>query len=705
MGKKTIWDLSLEIAGKDKGVSQAIKTVKKQLDDLKAAANQVGMDWKAFTGNASKLVLGVAGGAAAATAGVLAMANSFAETGDKVAKTSAAIGIGIEAYQGLQYAMGQSGVSAEEFDGALQKFNLTVRQGAAGNEAARKQLEEIGLSAQKLAGMKPEHAMERLSDYMNSLSSDAERTRTAVSLFGKTAGPKMMAAMKQGSAGLRQMMDEAKSLGIILTDEQAHQSEAYGDAMDRLKKSVTGMKNQFIGSAIGPLTEAFGYLKDAMVDQMPAISELGKKFGQWLGDLVKRLPEIITNIKEFASNVWDNVNKVKDFLGGWKNVGKIIAGLAIAPTFISGLKVVGSLGKFVQIAIGAIGPILGGLSGGFGAMALAALPIIGIIAGIALVIYTVVKNFDTLKKYALDCMERIKSAFSGTTGGMAVNWKKVGEIAKTVLGTIVSILSGVVLVTIKTVMNAITSAIQIVIGAFKVFWNVIKLILWPIETVIKVIIGLFTGGWSGAIDAVGGQFKKLGDIFRGIFDGIKTIIKGVTDFFRNAFKDAVDFVKGIFGGVGDFFGNIFGNGNKAANIAKHAAGGIFNVPHIAQIAEKGAEAVVPLNRTTQGYDIWKQAGELGGYLDLMAKTATRTSGVSRPETSPVMQAAAQRMTGSDSVININVTQHYTFSGGAPNQDTVNQISAAGGKAAEDFESRVKSVIESMMKNHQRRSYA
>jgi cytochrome c556 len=299
--KKTIWDLSLEIAGKDTGASQAIRTVKKQLEDLKGATKQLGKDWKDFTGNASKLALGVAGGVTAATAGVIAMANSFAETGDKVAKTSAAIGIGIEAYQGLQYAMGQSGVSAEEFDKALQKFNLTVRQGAAGNAAAQKQLEDIGLSAQKLAGMKPEQAMERLSDYMNTLPSDAERTRVAVTLFGKAAGPKMMAAMKQGSAGLRQMMDEAKSLGIVLTEEQAYQSEAYGDAMDRLKQSVTGMKNQFIGGAIGPLTEAFDHLKDAIVDQMPAIQELGAKFGVWLGELVQRLPEIIAKIKEFGA--------------------------------------------------------------------------------------------------------------------------------------------------------------------------------------------------------------------------------------------------------------------------------------------------------------------------------------------------------------------------------------------------------------------
>jgi hypothetical protein len=184
--------------------------------NIQAAGKQFGTDFKDFAQNAGKLALGVAGGVAAATAGVVTMANSFVEAGDKVAKTSGAIGIGIEAYQGLQYAMDRSGLSAEEFDVALNKLNLVVRQGAAGNESMAKQLEQIGLSAQTLAGMKPEQAIMTLSDYMQKLPDDAQHTRAAVALFGKAAGPKMMAAMKQGSAGLQDLMENAKRLGIII---------------------------------------------------------------------------------------------------------------------------------------------------------------------------------------------------------------------------------------------------------------------------------------------------------------------------------------------------------------------------------------------------------------------------------------------------------------------------------------------------------
>jgi phage-related protein len=735
--KRTIWGLALEISGQDKGAKEALRTVRKQIQDVQAAAKQVGADFKTFAGNASKLALGVAGGITAAGIAVVGLANQFADVGDKVAKTSAALGVGVEAYQGMSYAMQQSGLSAEEFDGALKKFNLTVKQGAAGNEAMQKQLAAVGLSAQKLAGMKPEQAMMRLSDYLQSLPNDAERTRTAVTLFGKEAGPKMMAAMKQGSAGIQELMKEAHSLGIVLSEEQAHQSEAYKDAQNRLMQSVTGMKNQFIGGAIGPLTEAFDHLKNAILEQMPAIQELGKNFGQWLGDLVKRLPEIIAKIKEFGSWVKDTAARVVDFVGGFKNLAKILAGLAVAPTLISGLKVVWSFGNLINSAIGAWPKILAKIAPAFGGISAAVLPVIGIIAGLALVIYTVVKNFDTLKQYALECIERIKSAFSGATGGMAVDWQKVGETIKTVLGTIVMILEKTVLFAIKTIMNAITSAIQIVIGVFKVLWNVVKLILWPIETVIKVIIGLFTSGWSGAIDALGSQFGKLGEIFTGIFNGWKTIIGGVVDFFKNYFRDAVDIVKGIIGGLADKFGgvfniikekieafinfftdkigivkdffsgignkigNFFGDGNKKSAIAAHAEGGIFTHRHIAEIAERGAEAVVPLNNTPHGFDVWKQAGLIGGYLQKMGtQTTTGVESKVNQQTPPIMAAAAQKIS-SGNMIHVEFNQNFSFTGGAQDKEIIQQIRESGEKAADDFVEK----YNALMRQQRRLSYA
>lgn len=46
----------------------------------------------------------------------------------------------------------------------------------------------------------------------------------------------------------------------------------------------------------------------------------------------------------------------------------------------------------------------------------------------------------------------------------------------------------------------------------------------------------------------------------------------------------------------------------------HAEGGIFNTPHIGMLAEAGAEAYVPLDRSRRSVSIWQQAGEALGVL-------------------------------------------------------------------------------------------
>lgn len=56
------------------------------------------------------------------------------------------------------------------------------------------------------------------------------------------------------------------------------------------------------------------------------------------------------------------------------------------------------------------------------------------------------------------------------------------------------------------------------------------------------------------------------------------------------------------------------NKYSAKNLPGHAEGGIFDTPHIAAFAEKGPEAVVPLDGSQKAISIWQEAGKiLGAY--------------------------------------------------------------------------------------------
>lgn len=58
-------------------------------------------------------------------------------------------------------------------------------------------------------------------------------------------------------------------------------------------------------------------------------------------------------------------------------------------------------------------------------------------------------------------------------------------------------------------------------------------------------------------------------------------------------------------------------------IQEHALGGIFTKPHIGVVAERSAEAVIPLTRTQRAYELWQKAGVQIGALNTAYPTETK----------------------------------------------------------------------------------
>jgi hypothetical protein len=188
-------------------------------------------------------------------------------------------------------------------------------------------------------------------------------------------------------------------------------------------------------------------------------------------------------------------------------------------------------------------------------------------------------------------------------------------------------------------------------------------------------------------------------VFFGLFESIKQKIES----FVNFFKEKMEAVKNFFGGIGDKVGGaVSGVKNFVGGLFGHAEGGIFTTRHIAEICEKGPEAVIPLDRSPKGFDIWKQAGEIGGFANLMNQ---QTATASTSGTPPVMEAAASKISNSENVINVNFSQNNTFNGGTPDKETVSQISAAGEQAADDFELKVKEALDHILRDQRRVAFA
>jgi hypothetical protein len=109
--------------------------------------------------------------------------------------------------------------------------------------------------------------------------------------------------------------------------------------------------------------------------------------------------------------------------------------------------------------------------------------------------------------------------------------------------------------------------------------------------IIDFIVGIFTGNWRKAWDGVK-------SVFSGIWDALTGVVKGVINVIIDVLNGFVAGINKISFDVPDWVPVIGGKkwGFNIKKIPKLAMGGVVDKPTIAEIGEKGREAIIPMER-------------------------------------------------------------------------------------------------------------
>ncbi|GAQ24216.1 phage tail tape measure protein [Tepidanaerobacter syntrophicus] len=132
----------------------------------------------------------------------------------------------------------------------------------------------------------------------------------------------------------------------------------------------------------------------------------------------------------------------------------------------------------------------------------------------------------------------------------------------------------------------------------------------PIGLVILAIAGLIAAGYAliKNWDTVREWFST---IWNSPLEALQRFIDSIREKFSGIFKwlgDKANWFKNLFN-----FGKGKGkSGNVSIEIPGHAEGGIFSKPHLAWFAEKGPEAVIPIDGSSKAMSLWAKTGELLG---------------------------------------------------------------------------------------------
>ena len=213
---------------------------------------------------------------AAITAPLLALAKTFANVGDSLDKMAGRVGVSVEFLSALDHAAKLGGTSLEQLEGAFRGLQTQAREAANGSQSALEAFNRLGVSTTNANGQlkTTEQLFLEVAEALANVPNETERAALAFKIFGET-GAYLLPILRDGSKGLKDAMEEAKRLGLVMSTEDAKSAAELTDAFTKLS-SVFQQIKLAIGRALAPILTA---LADALKEGLPQIVEFIRSSG------------------------------------------------------------------------------------------------------------------------------------------------------------------------------------------------------------------------------------------------------------------------------------------------------------------------------------------------------------------------------------------------------------------------------------------
>lgn len=294
---------------------------------------------KAFGAAITRLGSKLATLGSAIAAPLVASAKAFSVMGDAVAKMSKRTGLSVETLSELRYVASQTGTEFSTLENGLRRMQRSIYDAGRGLSTATDALTDLGLTFQDLDGLSPEQQFKLLAEKISQVEDPTKKAAIAMSLFGRT-GTNLLPMFAKGAAGIDQLQQQARELGLTMSSEDAKAAEDFIDAMDRLWKTIK-MASFNIGAALAPaLNKISEFFTDLVV-----------KTSNW----IKQNRQLIVNVAKIAA-ITITCGLALITLGGIiSGLGSIIGVVVTSLTTVgAAFKAVGTIVAFLVSPIGMV---------------------------------------------------------------------------------------------------------------------------------------------------------------------------------------------------------------------------------------------------------------------------------------------------------------------------------------------------------------
>jgi DNA repair exonuclease SbcCD ATPase subunit len=162
-------------------------------------------------------------------------------------------------------------------------LNKNLVEAERGSKADIESFEQLGINIEKLQLLDKKEQFLVVAEAIKRLGDESLQTDAAMNIFGK-GGTALLPLFQEGIAGIKDLMKEAETNGIGISDEDAVKSERLNDSLNRMSRSLQGVRLAF--------TSVFS---DSISDALDQITSITKGIREWIKDnqsLVRTLTPI-----------------------------------------------------------------------------------------------------------------------------------------------------------------------------------------------------------------------------------------------------------------------------------------------------------------------------------------------------------------------------------------------------------------------------
>lgn len=166
--------------------------------------------------------------------GIFELTERFSSMGEQLNNAAMSAGITVESLQGLQFAAGQAGVSAEEVQTAMARLSRQLYEARNGSEQANQAFAKLGISSDQVKSFKDSRqALKAIADRLETMKDPIAKNALAMELLGR-GGFKMVAFLSEGGKSMEDLSSRAEEMGAVLAGPNVRALQEVEDALSAM---------------------------------------------------------------------------------------------------------------------------------------------------------------------------------------------------------------------------------------------------------------------------------------------------------------------------------------------------------------------------------------------------------------------------------------------------------------------------------------